>query len=791
MKFEKDLFTYCVDNGVFQNFQDTSESSNDNTNVVNAPREPSVVDQDPGVNISQNPPQIDHNCCYECGDSLNGIFCQQCICESCGKGAHFGYNCPPKDPIISELEPCYNRNFDCFPHDSQTLPQQYLVCAYCGGPHFDYQCQPINQEYYNSHSSGFDQFQPPQFSDVYQTPPVASMEMLHAQTDLIEAMQDFLKKYDHIPHNEKSIKLLLAEEKFLKIKQVVEEEQTQPEYLQELLQSLLKDLQILNEIQPLKQEISNQIQKDQEEKSIAELLAEERLQKANQALNESQSPQEMRIQDLEIQKQQCLEEIKEWMNDLGIREYQKEEIDIDYRRKCEDKIYELKDKFNGLSIEIRKIIQEAEELRESEARARIQKIIIDDDDDNLGFYAVHPNTIHTPVSQNVEPKDSLIMGDGHINTTPETETISVETLVSNPSESDDFSLGECNLFDIDDSYYEKSTSRLAHLAPISPEIVEACVDDDDDSIPLGDIIARSKAITPDLPIEEPDNFLSMGDEHLDTIPSVEYLVPIPRESEGLSDNESECDMPSLSEEEIQKDEFNSFSNPLYDIDDEIITNESNLLSKKDLDEIILIPSGIDEPCFNAESDLLESLLNRDSPIDSTKTDSIFDEFSFPRLPEEHNSENVDTIIESLSYSPIPVEDSDYLMKEIDLFLTSDDSMPPGIESDDYDSEGDFRFLEELLINDSLPLPKNESYSLDSFDNPESPVVKSCFDFEPVAAVTNDFDVLNNDESFDSGEGGNVDSLNVEEEDSFTFTIRSFLPFVTYPEVLPASYSTAE
>ncbi|GKA32371.1 hypothetical protein Tco_0718738 [Tanacetum coccineum] len=467
MKFEKDLFTYCVDNGVFQNFQDTSESSNDNTNVVNAPREPSVVD----------PPQIDHNCCYKCGDSLNGIFCQKCICESCGKGAHFGYNCPPKDPIISELEPCYNRNFDCVPHDSQILPQQYLCCENCGGSHETYQCQPMNQEYFNSHSSGFDQFQPPQFSDVDQTPPVTSMKMLHAQTDLIEAMQDFLKKYDHIPHNEKSIKLLLAEEKFLKIKQVVEEEQTQPEYLQELLQNLLKDLQILNEIQPLKQEIPNLIQKDQEEKSTGELLAEERLQKDNQALNEIQSSQEMRIQDLEIQKQQCLEEMKEWMNDLGIREYQKEEIDIGYRRKCEDKIYELKDKFNGLSIEIRKIIQEAEELRESEARARIQKI--NDDDDNLGFYAVHPNTIHTPVSQNVEPKDSLIMGDGHINTTPETETISVETLVSNPSESDDFSLGECNLFDIDDSYYEKSTSRLAHLAPISPEIVEACVDDDD------------------------------------------------------------------------------------------------------------------------------------------------------------------------------------------------------------------------------------------------------------------------------------------------------------------------
>ncbi|GKB63728.1 hypothetical protein Tco_0919914 [Tanacetum coccineum] len=408
--------------------------------------------------------------------------------------------------------------------------------------------------------------------------------------------------------------------------------------------------------------------------------------------------------------------------------------------------------------------KEAEELESLwQLELEVNSLIIDDDDDDLGFYAVHPNTIHTPVSQNVEPKDSLIMGDGNINTTPETETISVESLVSNPSESDDFSLGECNLFNIDDSYYEKSTSRLDHLAPISPEIVEVCVDNDDTD-------------------DDDDCDMPVCDESspIFTI----FSNPLFDSNENFSSDDE-----SLFEEEIQKDEFNSFSNPLYDIDDEIITNESYSLSRKDLDETILIPPGIDEPCFNAESDLLESLLNRDSPIDSTKTDSIFDEFSFPRLPEEHNSENVDTIIESLSYSPIPVEDSDSLIEEIDLFLTSDDSMPPGIESDDYDSEGDFRFLEELLINDSLPLPENESYNLNSVDNPESPVVKSCFDFEPVVAVTNDFDVLNDVESFDSGEGENVDSLNVEEEDSFTFTIRSFLPFVTYPEVLPVSYST--
>ncbi|GJY49625.1 hypothetical protein Tco_0439581 [Tanacetum coccineum] len=123
-EFEEDLLAYCVENGIFQDFQNTSESSDDNTNVVNALREPCVVNQDPGVKSSQDPPQIDHNCCYECGDSLDGIFCQQCICKSCGKGAHYGYNCPPKDPIISKPEPC-NQTINEIP---QTLPSLDPSC---------------------------------------------------------------------------------------------------------------------------------------------------------------------------------------------------------------------------------------------------------------------------------------------------------------------------------------------------------------------------------------------------------------------------------------------------------------------------------------------------------------------------------------------------------------------------------------------------------------------------------------------------------------------------------------
>ncbi|GJV17408.1 hypothetical protein Tco_1362731 [Tanacetum coccineum] len=59
---------------VFQDFQDTPESSNQNTNIVSVPQEPFVFNQNPGKNYSQSPPHIDHHCCYECGDSLDDIF---------------------------------------------------------------------------------------------------------------------------------------------------------------------------------------------------------------------------------------------------------------------------------------------------------------------------------------------------------------------------------------------------------------------------------------------------------------------------------------------------------------------------------------------------------------------------------------------------------------------------------------------------------------------------------------------------------------------------------------------
>ncbi|GJX83854.1 hypothetical protein Tco_0333335, partial [Tanacetum coccineum] len=275
------------------------------------------------------------------------------------------------------------------------------------------------------------------------------------------------------------------------------------------------------------------------------------------------------------------------------------------------------------------------------------------------------------------------------------------------------------------------------------------------SIPLKDIISELPpyvAITPDSPKM---NSLIMEDEHLDTIPetesdeliksSVESLVQIPSEFEDSS--EGECDLPPY--DDSSKNHDLTFFNPLFDINEDFTSKITSTKVDQIDDEVLentnSIPPGIEYLCFNAESDLLESLLHRDTSInDSQKIDSLLDEFtgeltlphsippgiddvnldpegdilflesllydnSSPRPPEEFNSENP---TESFSPSPIPVEDSDSLMEEIDIFLDGDDSIPPGIESDDFDSEDD---------DNSTSRPEFESFHVDYPDSGDSTI----------------------------------------------------------------------
>nr|GEZ43859.1 hypothetical protein [Tanacetum cinerariifolium] len=214
----------------------------------------------------------------------------------------------------------------------------------------------------------------------------------------------------------------------------------------------------------------------------------------------------MSIQEMEDLKQQYLDEMKHLINS-------------EYRD--EIKIAELKQSFNGMSIEIRN----KEKLQQLEQVA------------NLSTYPLkHFNTYcynddeeedYTPAITPNEPVDSLIMEDEHLDTIPATESddfikSSVENLVLIPSESEDES--ECDVPDCDDS----QTTKFSTF------------------------------------------------------------------SNPLFDDSTSSDDESSHEEDIHEMSFKTYLNPLFDLDEEIISSEFNLIHNEDLEStlkmIVLIPS---------------------------------------------------------------------------------------------------------------------------------------------------------------------------------------------------------
>nr|GEV15342.1 reverse transcriptase domain-containing protein [Tanacetum cinerariifolium] len=220
-----------------------------------------------------------------------------------------------------------------------------------------------------------------------------------------------------------------------------------------------------------------------------------------------------------------------------------------------------------------------------------------------------------------------------------------------------------------------------------------------------DLIATAIAITFDLPTVEPEDFLKIGDEHLDTIPetelnefiksSVENLVPNPSESK----DDSECDVPAC-------DDFTTFSNLLFDVDDDFSSSEKESFSNKHiLKEIYLNPffdeeiifMKIDPHHFNAEFDLIESLLNHDSSIisSSSKIDSLLDEFANELI----------------------------LLK----------SIPLGIDEADCDPEEEI-YLIRKLFNDSLSFLENESFHFDIPSSTRPPTKPLDDEIEPNSGI---------------------------------------------------------
>ncbi|GJT24240.1 hypothetical protein Tco_0894177 [Tanacetum coccineum] len=330
-----------------------------------------------------------------------------------------------------------------------------------------------------------------------------------------------------------------------------------------------------------------------------------------------------------------------------------------------------------------------------------------------------------------------------------------------------------------------------------------------------------------------------------------------------SDNLEEfADELTLLKKGVQKENFQVYSNPLFEFDydfnssnenplfnekDEDVKNKNSNISNSDepvllntpltdkvecfdpedeVDEIdtflaMEVSSNFEEGYFDSEGEVifLENLLSDDTTHNlapemisdhepeqnessitfSPWSDPLHHEFAgeliaLPlRIAREHeeylsrmtllceistsrSQENVhanpSSIIESLPVSLIPVEDSDPVQEEIDIFLVPDDLIPPGVENDDFEDE-----------DNSTLLLEHESHNLDHQDNPSSPRPPP---EPPDVKIRLEPDTAMNDEDFNQGEI--VLSLNVEDVNSFTFVIWTFLLFFTYSEDSPVNLS---
>ncbi|GJT39681.1 reverse transcriptase domain-containing protein [Tanacetum coccineum] len=201
------------------------------------------------------------------------------------------------------------------------------------------------------------------------------------------------------------------------------------------------------------------------------------------------------------------------------------------------------------------------------------------------------------------------------------------------------------------------------------------IDDDDDeyTIQYREYLENSSnAITPDLPTEEPDNSLSMGDEHLDTISKTESDELIIGGGKSLLNR----DTPIIYSPKID-----------------------SLLEKfaDELAPINPIPPGIHEADFDPKEDIrLDDQINH---TEETRSAVPFVRLIAKKIlvPQSMNHSVI------LRLSPDPGELSRVVMEtieEIDTFLDIDVSTD--LEEGYHDSEGDIIYLESLLINNTIP-----------------------------------------------------------------------------------------
>nr|GEZ67581.1 hypothetical protein [Tanacetum cinerariifolium] len=194
-------------------------------------------------------------------------------------------------------------------------------------------------------------------------------------------------------------------------------------------------------------------------------------------------------------------------------------------------------------------------------------------------------------------------------------------------------------------------------------------DDDEYSIQYREYLENFNAITPDLPTEEPNNSLSIRDEHLSTISetesneviksSVEILVPIPSESEAIFDDT--CDV-SFYDNSPPLDVLTNNFELFFNFNDDCTSNDDDYF--EDIDYVKASPLDYELVSLEEVQDDIfrEKLLNINLII--AKIETLNDNSSF------------DCVLKSPSLFPILIEDSDFFFEKFDTsFSYSNNSLP--------------------------------------------------------------------------------------------------------------------
>ncbi|GJT71845.1 putative reverse transcriptase domain-containing protein [Tanacetum coccineum] len=498
--------------------------------------------------------------------------------KSCGNGAHIGYNCPPKAPIISKC----NQTIAELP---QTLPSVHPTCNFDNENSFAYDSKPnsVNE------SPNFPVNYPPQETN---------KEILQAQEDLMETIQAFLKEYDHIPPNEKSMALLLAKERFLKIKQVMREEQNQPEVMQELLLKLMDDLQILKGSQQEKKETAaqgfipywNSSMIDDEKARDNFLKDVYTFLRKFSRIPFGVTPKVILIA------WESFGKIKDALTD---KQYQQEDIQELMSKLLED---------------VQNISEEFSEYINCPSW-NCPLFYFDDDDDEYTVIWRRPKAI-TPDEPSEEPKDPLIMREKELSTIPEKDKSSVEDLVPIPSGSKGVS---DDIFDNDHSDAESLLSRdipitspkidflseefAGEFAPIPPEMDEDEFDEEE--------------------VDCYDHEISSDDDSYENIEYVE-ASPLNLEYDSLEEENEDQEEKEFDLEDIFQIQDVILREKLLNVH-RLITNIESLKNNPTPDFVFKSPSSfpipvVDSDSFFEESDTSLSHLDNSLPEFETFSD---------------------------------------------------------------------------------------------------------------------------------------------------------------------------